>query len=68
MQGWRVDAVVDWARARDLRGPAKVLHENAVNGQDLLDADEGAMVKELRFTTFAARKLLRARDAFLSGR
>ena len=41
MQGWRVDAVVDWARARDLRGPAKVLHENAVNGQDLLDADEG---------------------------
>ena len=60
--------MVDWARARDLRGPAKVLHENAVNGQDLLDADEGVMVKELRFTTFAARKLLRARDAFLSDR
>ena len=68
MQGWRVDAVVDWARARDLLGPAKVLHENAVNGQDSFDAGEGVMVKELRFTTVAARTLLRARDAFLSGR
>ena len=64
---WRVDAVVSWAVARDLAGPSKVLHENAVNGQDLLDADEGLMVKDLRLTPFAARKLLRARDAFLRG-
>ena len=54
-QGWRVDGVVGWARARDLRVPAKVLHENGVNGQDLLDADEDLMVKGLRLTPFAAR-------------
>lgn len=67
MRGWRVDAVVAWARDRDLFGPSKVLHENAVNGEDLLDAEEGIMVKELRFTPFAARKVLRARDDFLRG-
>ena len=65
MQGWRVDAVVSWAVARDLAGPSKVLHENAVNGQDLLDADEDLMVKGLRLTPFAARKVLRARGEFL---
>ena len=62
MQGWRDDGVVGWARARDLLGPAKVLHENGVNGKDLLNADEAVMVKELRFTCFAATKLLRARQ------
>ena len=67
MQGCCVDAVVAWARTRDLVGPATVLHENAVNGQDLFDVDGAMLVKELRFTSFAARKLLRARDDFLNG-
>lgn len=58
-QGWRVDGVVGWARARDFRVPAKVLHENGVNGQDLLDAGEAMMMKELRFTRFAAQNLPR---------
>ena len=67
MASWRVDDVVAWARACDIVGPSKVLHENAVNGQDLVNADELLMVKDLRLTPFAARKLLSARGDFFRG-
>ena len=67
MRALNVDDLAAWACARDLGGPAKLLRDNAVTGADLLDLDLEAMVKDLRFTPFAARKVLCARQQFLAG-
>ena len=62
-----MDEVVLFALARDLAGPAAVLHASGVNGADLLTVDEAALVNDVRLTPFGARKVLRARDVFLAG-
>ena len=49
---------------RDLAGPAKVLAESGVNGNDLLGLRLEVLTAELRLSTFAARKVVLARDAF----
>lgn len=67
MRAWSASEVVSWARARDLEGPSAVLFASSVNGADLLEATKEVLVKEVRLTPFAARKVLRARDAFLTG-
>ena len=68
MATWSADGVSSFARARDLVGPAAVLFASGVNGGDLLDLDEAALVTDVRLTPFAAQKLVRARDAYLAGR
>ncbi len=67
MEKWSVDEVVPFAPARDLAGPSAVLHASGVNGADLLALDEAVLVNDVRLTPFGARKVLRARDAFLAG-
>ena len=49
---------------RDLAGPAKVLAESGVNGNDLLGLRLEVLTAELRLSTFAALKVVVARDAF----
>ena len=41
--------------------PGSLLYANGVNGEDLATLTEEILVKELRMTPFAARKVLRAR-------
>ena len=67
MSQWSVNSVMSFAHGRDLAGPAAALFANGVNGADLLEATEDLLVKDVRLTPFAARKILAARDAFLVG-
>ena len=67
MRTWSASGVVSWALAQDLEGPSAVLFASSVNGADLLEMTAELLVKEVRLTPFAARKVLRARDAFLAG-
>ena len=66
MWAWTADGVVSWARAQDLAGPAAVLYASGVDGKDLLNIDFETLVQGVRLTPFAARKILAARDSFLS--
>ena len=66
MASWTVEELVTFAKARDLAGPAATLRASGVNGAALLCLDENALVNDARATPLAARKLLRARDAFLA--
>ena len=68
MQTWSVDNVVSFLQGRDLAGPASSLRTSGMDGADLLTLDEDVLVKDVRVTPFGARKILRARDAFLAGR
>ena len=65
MRSWRAAAVASFLEDEDLAGPAATLFANRVNGVDLevLTADE--LTSSLRLTSFAARKILQARDKFL---
>ena len=65
MRAWPVDAVVAFLVGRDLAGPAELMRCSGVNGEDLLSLDVDTLVREIRTTSFAAKKILRARDAFL---
>ena len=67
MAAWRASEVVAFAKAKDLAGPAAVIFASGMDGEDFLCADEAMLVKDVRLTPFAARKLLRAREAFLAG-
>ena len=51
----------------DLSGPAKLLFQNGVNGADLTMLCDRALVDDLGMSSFAARKVLKARDDFLEG-
>ena len=51
---------------RDLSGPATRLMNEGVAGSDFVDLSEDQFVKDLRLTPFAARKLVAARDKFLT--
>ena len=64
---WQVKEVVAFLGAKDLAGPAAGLFASGVAGADLLEVDEATLVRDVRLTPFAARKVLRARDAFLAG-
>ena len=46
----------------DLKGPAQVLRQNGVNGEDLSAFTLQALQKYLHLTPFAAAKVLKARD------
>lgn len=67
MAAWQVKEVVAFVQARDLAGPAASLFASGVAGADLPDVDEETLVRDVRLTPSAARKVLRARDAFLAG-
>ena len=51
---------------RDMEGPAQRLREHGVDGEDFADCTPELLQQDLRFSAFAARKLLRIRDAYLA--
>ena len=65
---WTVDEVASFFCFQDAEGLANTLSRNSVDGRDLCDfpSAEG-LVKDLGLTLFAARKVLRLRDAYLNG-
>ena len=67
MAAWRASELVAFAKRKDLAGPATVLFASGMDGEDFLHVDEATLVRDVRLTPFGARRLLRARDAFLSG-
>ena len=62
MQVWGADEVLAFMKKSDLASPGSLLYANGVNGEDLATLTEEVLLKELRMTPFAARKVLRARD------
>jgi len=66
MQGWRVQDVVGFMEEADLHGPASVLFANGVDGRDLVNLDAHVLTTDFRMSSFAARKILKARDNFLA--
>ena len=65
MQSWCVAELCDFLERADLHGPAQVCRQNGVAGADLLELTEEGLQTDLRFTPFAARKIVRVRAAFL---
>ena len=63
---WTLAELARFMRAKDLAGPSAILQANGVTGADLLDMSASDLEGELRLTPFAARKVIKARDAFLS--
>ena len=62
-----VNEVAAFLESRDAGGLAQALQQNAVNGADLLGfGSYQEAAKDLNMTSFAARKLLSLRDAFLA--
>ena len=64
MMRWTTADVSAFLEARDLCGPAAQLFANGLDGADLVNSTGSALVSDLRLTTFAARKILAARDTF----
>ena len=66
MEAWRAADVQRFLGAADLAGPATTMFANGVNGCDLATMNAETLTKELRLSTFAARKVIARRDAFLA--
>ena len=65
MTQWTVGDVVSFLTRKDLAGPASVMHANGVNGADLLGITTSTLEQDLRMSSFAARKVVSARDSYL---
>ena len=57
--------VCNFLECADLHGPAQVCRQNGVAGADLLEITEAGLQTDLRFTPFAAHKIVAARAAFV---
>ena len=66
MESWSVDEVTKFFTAHDLRGPAAVLAANGVRGRDLVNLRLEDFQNDMRLSAFAARRLVAAREGFLS--
>ena len=66
MKTWSAKTVTGFLEQADLVGPAKLLFQSGVNGADLIEFRIQELVDDLRLSAFAARKVLKARDDFLS--
>lgn len=67
MKTWSAKTVTGFLEQADLGGPAKLLFNSGVNGGDLTTLCKEVLVDDLRLSRFAAGKVLKARDDFLSG-
>ena len=66
MKSWCVKGVANFLRNVDLEGPASVCEANGVAGPDFFDLGVSSFHADLRLTPFAAKKVVAARDGFLS--
>ena len=65
---WTTEEVANFFSQQDASGVATTLQGNSVNGRDLLAFTSWMDLKDgLHMTPFAAKKVMRLRDAFLSG-
>ena len=64
MAAWSVSELVAWLSSRDLAGPAAQLRQQGVAGEDFVSMTVDGLVKEVGLSSFAAKKLVRLRDAF----
>lgn len=67
MRAWTAKALRSFLEGRDMVGPAGHLYAQGVNGMDFLELSEPDFIHSVRATPFVAKKLVRIRDAFLSG-
>ena len=65
MSRWTSDQVVQFLKANDLEGPARVLLANGVRGQDLATLTALDLQEDLGLSRFAASRVLSARREFL---
>ena len=65
MKRWRAGEVAAFLRTKDLEGPAAVLFQNGVAGDDFFTLTTQTLTADLRLSAFAARKVLAARTSFL---
>ena len=63
---WTAIEVQEALRAKDLEGPARVLFDNGVCGQDFLELTYHVMQSDLRMSKLASTNVMRARAACLS--
>eukprot|EP00973_Karenia_brevis_P021115 2903808-Karenia_brevis.AAC.1 len=66
MKAWTADETADFLRSVDLDGPAEHCYRNGMSGADLFYAREWTLQDELRLTPFATRKILAARNGYLT--
>lgn len=64
MAQWSVAQVVAFLERSDLHGPAQTCHRNGVAGSDLVEISASELIDDLRMTSFAARKVIAARESF----
>ena len=65
MERWTVDELVRFLTEYDLEGPARILFANGVRGQDLKLLTATVLSADLGLSSFAATRILNAREAFL---
>ena len=66
MRAWTVAETARFLDENDLAGPADIARASGVNGSDLLQLSLDDLIKEVRMTPFAAKKVVAARSAFLA--
>ena len=66
MGSWSVAATACWLEKVELLGAAAAARDNGIAGADLLVAIEDTFVSDLRLTPFLAKKIIKARDAYLA--
>ena len=58
--------VFGFLKAADVEGSARCLFSNGVRGKEFVDLAADVLVTDLRLSQLAARKVLAARDGFLT--
>ena len=66
MRAWTVSDVVSFLHGADLAGPAATFHINGVCGKDMLNMTQDTLTQDLKLSTFAAAKVLAARDGYVT--
>ena len=66
MRRWSVAEVVTFLKSHDLEGPANAIFANGVRGEDFIAMPLETFTSDFRLSEFAARRILAARDTFLS--
>ena len=67
MRSWTVAETARFLEGHDLAGPAELMRRSGVNGADLLLLPQRKLCTDVLLTPLAARKVVAARDAFVSG-
>ena len=65
MSAWTVAELKSFLTAHGLEVPATYLQTQGVNGSDFFSLTCESLVQELRYTPFAAKKLMSVRDTYL---